>query len=105
MPRAPKVKAEEGDVKPYDQVESPKKKSPAKAAGGAQKWEGPWTPDQAWALFNALYKKGKREDRFADGYTVLALTNRSTTFAENGVNWAAVSERVGRAPKVSHQQR
>ena len=43
MPRTPKVKAEEGDVKPYDKVKSPVKKSPAKAptAGGAQKGEGP----------------------------------------------------------------
>jgi len=73
MPRTPKVKAEEGDVKPYDKVKSPAKKSPAKApaAGGAQKGEGPWTPDQAWALFNALYKKRKRADSLAYEYATL----------------------------------
>lgn len=76
MPRAPKVKAEEeGDVKPYDKVDSPKKKSPAKADGGGQKGEGPWTPDQAWALFNALYKKGESAARLIQIYMELVLMN------------------------------
>lgn len=56
MPKAPKtaVKNEE-DIKPYtkdtDAPTSPQKSS-KKSAGEA------WTPEQMWALFNAIYTKG-----------------------------------------------
>jgi hypothetical protein len=53
MPKAKNTVKEE-DSKPYIQPEGKKaQKSPQKNS------EGPWTPDQAWLLFNALYKKGK----------------------------------------------
>lgn len=56
MPKAPKSKTvKEEDTKPYVQGEGSKSpsKSPQKAGG-----KDPWTPDQVWALFQALYKKG-----------------------------------------------
>jgi hypothetical protein len=53
MPKANKAVKEE-DSKPYGQPEGKKaQRSPQKNS------EGPWTPDQAWLLFNALYKEGK----------------------------------------------
>ncbi|KAH8089067.1 hypothetical protein HD553DRAFT_347863 [Filobasidium floriforme] len=68
MPKANKAVKEE-DSKPYIQPEGKKaQKSPQKNS------EGPWTPDQAWLLFNALYKKDK-------------------------VDWKMVSEAVGRSSK------
>jgi hypothetical protein len=74
MPRAPKVKAEDEDVKPCEKNKSPEKKSPSKAGGGAVKGEGPWTPEQAWALFNAIYKKGERA--LTNDLERLSLTKR-----------------------------
>lgn len=52
MPKANKAVKEE-DSKPYVQPEGKKAQKPPQKNS-----EGPWTPDQAWLLFNALYKKG-----------------------------------------------
>jgi hypothetical protein len=52
MPKANKTVKEE-DSKPYVQPEGKKAQKPPQKNS-----EGPWTPDQAWLLFNALYKKG-----------------------------------------------
>ena len=56
MPKAPKtaVKNEE-DIKPYTKdtdVPASPQKSNKKSTGEA------WTPEQMWALFNAIYTKG-----------------------------------------------
>jgi hypothetical protein len=101
MPKANKAVKEE-DSKPYIQPEGKKaQKSPQKNS------EGPWTPDQAWLLFNALYKKGKpnRLAPFSARQTlpairIVKLTAVRFCYADK-VDWKMVSEAVGRSSKVS----
>lgn len=100
MPKANKAVKEE-DSKPYIQPEGKKaQKSPQKNS------EGPWTPDQAWLLFNALYKKGKpnRLAPFSARQTlpairIVKLTAVRFCYADK-VDWKMVSEAVGRSSKV-----
>ena len=57
MPRTPKAMKDE-DIKPYNREESQaSSKSPSKAPSKKSAGDA-WTPDQVWALFNQLYKKG-----------------------------------------------
>ena len=103
MPKATKSIKEE-DSKPYIQPEAKKaQKSPQKNS------EGPWTPDQAWLLFNALYKKGKpirlapcSARQTLPAIRIVKLTAVRFCYTDK-VDWKMVSEAVGRSSKASRR--